>query len=171
MKFSKIITLLSLISLTVRFSIAQAVKKESSQENYKAVHWDVDNGLSQDEVYSMIKDMNGFLWIGANFGLNRFDGSTFKNYFEDKNKKNNTILDNSIHGLIEDSLHNIWIGTRKGLSCYDIKADTFRNSPSLNPGLPVVPFWATKDEIFCWDHSESGLIAYNIHSLKKKNTH
>jgi len=167
MNFPKITALLSAISLTVSFSIAQVVKKESSEETYKAVHWDADNGLSQDEVYSMIKDVNGFLWVGANFGLNRFDGSTFKNYFGDKNKKNKTISGNSIFGLIEDSLHNIWIGTGKGLSYYDIKADTFRNFLSLIPGQSIIPFWATKHEIFCWDFAESQLASYNIHSFKK----
>ena len=85
-----------------------------------------------------------------------------------KIKKIKPSIGNSIHGLIEDSLHNIWIGTGKGLSCYDIKADTFRNFLSLIPGQPIIPFWATKNEIFCWDFAESQLTSYNIHSFKKQ---
>ena len=100
---------------------------------------------------AMIKDINGFLWVGTSFGLNRFDGGRFKKYFADKTKKNKTIVGNVIEGLIEDSLHNIWIGTDKGLSCYDIKADSFRNISSDLPETDIVPFWATKDEVFCWD--------------------
>ena len=105
----------------------------------------------------MIKDVNGFLWIGTSFGLNRFDGGSFKKYVADKTKKNKTIIGNFIEGLIEDSLHNIWIGTDKGLSCYDIKADSFRNIYSNLPGNDIVPFWATKDEVFCWGYPEHEL--------------
>jgi ligand-binding sensor domain-containing protein len=40
-----------------------------------------------DGVSSMIKDVNGFLWIGTGFGLNRFDGGIFKKYVADQTKK------------------------------------------------------------------------------------
>src|SRR5690349_4847518 len=65
LKLPKKIPLLFILSLTLSFSIGQRTKNESTEENYKAVNWNVDNGLSQDEVYSMMKDINGFLWIGA----------------------------------------------------------------------------------------------------------
>ena len=71
-------------------------------------------------------------------------------------------------GLIEDSLHNIWIGTDKGLSCYDTRADTFRNISSNLPKNEIIPFWATKDEVFCWDYPEHQLAAYNIYSAAKE---
>ena len=103
-----------------------------------------------------------FIW------LNRFDGGSFKKYVADKTIKNKTIIGNWIRGLIEDSLHNIWIGTDNGLSCYDIKADSFRNISSNLPGNDIVPFWATKDEVFCWDFPEHQLAAYNIHSTAKR---
>jgi hypothetical protein len=70
--------------------------------------------------------------------------------------------------LIEDSLHNIWIGTNKGVSCYDTRADTFRNISSDNPLQSNIPFWATKDEVFCWDFPGPQLVAFNIHSFKKR---
>jgi len=102
------------------------VQSTFAQEQYRAVRWGMNEGLSIDANNVMLKDVNGFLWIGSVHGLDRFDGSNFKNYSPDKNKPG-TIIGTSITGLIEDSLHNIWIGTEKGLSRYDIKADTFRN--------------------------------------------
>src|SRR4051812_39775276 len=107
------------------FCIAQKVKSENTGDKYRAVNWGLDAGLSNDWVNSMIKDINGFLWIATPFGLNRFDGSSFKKYFADKTKKNKTIAGSNINSLLEDSLHNIWIGTNKGLSFYDTRADTF----------------------------------------------
>ena len=62
---------------------------------YRAVNWGLDEGLSQGLVYTMIKDVNGFLWVGTSFGLNRFDGSTFKKYIADKTKKSKTIIGNN----------------------------------------------------------------------------
>ena len=142
--------------------------QQNKPEQYRAINWGLDAGLSHDWVSSMIKDANGFLWIATGFGLNRFDGDKFKKYFADKAKKNKTISGHNINGLIEDSLHNIWIGTNKGLSCYDTRADTFRNISSDNPLQSNIPFWATKDEVFCWDFPGPQLVAFNIHSFEKR---
>ena len=151
------------------FSVAQQQKDNPHQNKYSAVNWRVDDGLAHDQTLCMLKDVSGFLWVGTKDGLSRFDGSTFKNYFYDPQKKN-TIAGPMIQGLVEDSLHNIWIGTDKGLSRYDIKADTFTN---FFPGFPsttfstfIIPFWATKDEIYCHE-TDSLLVSYNVHSLKK----
>ena len=110
----------------VQISFAQFQIINNAKDAYRAVHWGLDEGLSQAEVYYMIKDVNGFLWIGATKGLNRFDGSKFKIFFHDPGNPS-TISGNEIFGLVEDSLHNLWIGTDKGLSRYDIRADTFTN--------------------------------------------
>ncbi len=166
---SKKISLFITYCFAAFFSIAQQIKNESNADKYRAVNWGLDEGLSNGGVLAMIKDVNGFLWVATPFGLNRFDGGTFKKYIADTSKKNKTIRGNGIGNLIEDSLHNIWIATNKGLSCYDIKADTFRNIFSNISGEAFVPFWATRDEVFCWDNAEEHqLVAYNIQSLAKR---
>jgi hypothetical protein len=128
----------------------------------------MNEGLSVETNNVMLKDVNGFLWIGSFHGLDRFDGSNFKNYSPDKNKPA-TIGGAFITNLIEDSLHNIWIGTEKGLSRYDIKADTFTNFllPAIAVNREIVPFWSTRDEIYCME-TASTITAYNIHSFTKK---
>ncbi len=142
-----------------------------AQENFRAKHWGTEEKMPAGWVIHMIKDVNGFMWIGTGgLGLFRFDGSLFKNYGHEINKKD-TISGDDIRGLVEDSLHNIWIGTDFGLNFYDIYADTFRtvaittNNPS---GRAIVPFWATKDEVFCWDYRDSNWVAFNIHTLSKR---
>ena len=140
------------------------------QETYRAIPWDVEQGLSLGSVRCMLKDVKGFLWIGTPFGLNRFDGSHFTNYFPDKNKSG-TISSPYVLSLVEDSLHNIWIGTRKGLSRYDVRTDTFSNfSPLVHPSAIepyTIPFWATRNEVFCIE-MRSRISAYNIHSFKRR---
>lgn len=144
----------------------------AAQENYRAVHWGLEDGLSQAETSTIIKDIKGFLWVGTKDGLNRFDGYTFKIFYHD-DKVANSLIDNSTgYGMVEDSLHNIWIGTGYGISRYSIKADTFANFFPDTAGVKydfkaISPFWATKKEVLCLE-SEAKIISYNIESGAKK---
>jgi signal transduction histidine kinase/ligand-binding sensor domain-containing protein len=133
----------------------------NASEKFRAVHWGIQDGLSQACVYQMLKDKNGFVWMGTQGGLSRFDGSEFKNYYYDPQKSGTINAENTSFGLVEDSLHNLWIGTNRGLYRYDMKADTFTRF------LKVFPFWATKNEVLCID--ESGpVISINTNSFEKK---
>jgi len=74
----------------------------------------VENGLSSSDINCLIQDKLGFIWIGTDNGLNRYDGSAFKVY-RNKQNNNNSISDNSIWALYEDRNANIWIGTKGGV--------------------------------------------------------
>src|SRR5437762_1704999 len=126
MRFKRILFLSTLVFASC-FSLAQEIKNEKATVTYRAVHWGLDEGLSQGETYHMIKDVNGFLWIGTRYGLNRFDGNTFKVYTHQRNNSKSLIDNDVIDGLIEDSLHNIWIGSIRGLSRFNIKTEDFTN--------------------------------------------
>src|SRR5215471_18073934 len=95
---------------------AQQYENNNFQNNYRAVHWGLDEGLSEGETYHMIKDINGFLWIGTGYGLNRFDGNSFKVYLHERNNNKSLVHNDVRYGLVEDSLHNIWIGSSNGVS-------------------------------------------------------
>jgi ligand-binding sensor domain-containing protein len=99
MLHSKHISVFISFVLAIFNSAAQLKTDVSDTDKFRAVHWGLDEGLSHGEVYSMIKDINGFLWIATPFGLNRFDGSSFKKYIADKTKKNKTIIGNDIMGF------------------------------------------------------------------------
>jgi ligand-binding sensor domain-containing protein len=79
----------------------------------------LDEGLSQSVVNAILQDRQGFLWVGTDDGLNRYDGYNFKIYKPDTNNFF-SISDRSITALAEDEQGNIWIGTRQGgLNRYD----------------------------------------------------
>ncbi len=42
------------------------------------VHYQVENGLSHNAVICTLQDKQGFMWFGTMYGLNRFDGYTFR---------------------------------------------------------------------------------------------
>src|SRR5687768_8888094 len=151
-------------------SYCQSPRNDITQNNYRAVFWTVADGISLAKKNIMLKDTNGFLWIVSPLGLNRFDGSTFKVYHPDKNSSGK-IGGSYTFSLVEDSLHNIWVGTNKGLSRYDIKADTFKNflpdTISITSVATIMPFWATRDEVYCLEAGYK-IVTFNIYSFKKK---
>ena len=77
---------------------------DSAQDKFRAVHWDIEDGLSSGLVSGALKDTRGFLWIATEAGLDRFDGNTFKSYSAADKKDKQTVIDNSVKKLIEDSL-------------------------------------------------------------------
>ena len=75
------------------------------------------DGLSDNTVLCGLRDSYGFMWLGTNNGLNRFDGShntVFRNIVDEKATYENNI----ITSLFEYS-DDIWFGGSFGLYCYD----------------------------------------------------
>ncbi len=64
------------------------------------------DGLSNDKVYAIHKDIRGFIWIGTEEGLNRFDGKDFR-VFTPENLEGMTIR--TINEIIEDDEGNLWL--------------------------------------------------------------
>jgi ligand-binding sensor domain-containing protein/signal transduction histidine kinase len=84
----------------------------------------INEGLSQSTVQAIIQDNKGFIWIGTNNGLNRYDGTEFTIY-ESLANNSTSLSDKRITALCEDSSGAIWIGTSLGLNRYDRNHDYF----------------------------------------------
>lgn len=85
----------------------------------------VEDGLSSNSINCLFQDSKGFLWIGTDDGLNRYDGYEFKQ-FKHNPKDSTSISDNVIQGIDEDSEGNIWLVTgKKGVSQYNILTEQF----------------------------------------------
>jgi len=95
----------------------------SAQVQYFS-HYSVDDGLSQSVVNCIYQDSKGFIWIGTQNGLNRFDGYTFKEYIR-SSVDTISISDNWIFKIVEDNNSNLWIGTKGGLNKYNRETDNF----------------------------------------------
>jgi len=88
-------------------------------------HLSLEQGLSQSAINFIFQDSKGFLWFGAEDGLNRFDGYNFKVYRPEAENINS--LSNSwITSMVEDKNGLIWIGTRQGgLNRFDPRSGLF----------------------------------------------
>lgn len=86
-----------------------------------------ENGLSSSNINCLLQDKLGFIWIGTDNGLNRFDGSDIK-VFRNNQNSSSSISDNSIWSLFEDRKGNIWIGTKGGiLNKYSTEYEIFEH--------------------------------------------
>ncbi len=72
-------------------------------------------GVAQSQVYSLLQDSRGYLWMGTRGGgMTRFDGTNFKTF-----TIKDGLINNYIYCIKEDAKKNLWIGTNNGLSYYN----------------------------------------------------
>ncbi len=91
----------------------------------------VEQGLSQNVVTAVQTDAQGFLWIGTQKGLNRYDGYEMKHYFATPDQPTSLPAD-VIHCLYKTSKGQLWVGTSKGLCRYNPVTDDFeRFAPKI----------------------------------------
>jgi ligand-binding sensor domain-containing protein len=83
------------------------------EKKLRFIPFSIEQGLSQSVVECMLHDRFGFLWVGTQDGLNRFDGYEFQVYRYDPNDPDG-ISDNYVQTLLEDRSGNLWIGTNTG---------------------------------------------------------
>lgn len=95
----------------------------SDTPRYFFTQIDSRNGLSENNVKSIVQDHWGFLWFGTKNGLNRYDGFNIKHYdVDDRIKKQSN---HNISALFEDRNHQIWAGTDKGVFVFNPYLETF----------------------------------------------
>ncbi|SFN46352.1 sensor histidine kinase [Dokdonella immobilis] len=114
------------IGLSVMFCIREAAF--ASVPGIDTVHfrtYATGQGLSQATARVMVQDRAGFIWIGTQDGLNRFDGYDFRVYKTDRDDPW-SLSQNHVWALAADADGSLWVGTQAGgLNHYDPKLDRF----------------------------------------------
>jgi ligand-binding sensor domain-containing protein len=132
MRRQSVLILIFLIKIS--FSCAQQVDEKNFTRYTKL------DGLSNNSVLSITQDSIGYLWIGTNKGLNRFDGQSFINIF--KNQKDSPLPENVVVGLqMED--HNELMGVTNGGS-FSMNTVTRKNKHFVIPADSVIFFWTNQ---------------------------
>lgn len=94
------------------------------QTSYSFHHLKTDDGLSNSNVKAVLKDSYGFLWVGTQAGLNRYDGYGFKTY-NVRPEQSKSFWSQDIWGICEDGLGNIWINSSYNYFVYNREKDNF----------------------------------------------
>lgn len=93
------------------------------------------DGLSQSSINKVIQDKDGFIWIGTQDGLNKFDGYTIETYYYNP-KDSNSLSNNYIQDLYQDQQGFLWFATDYGLNRYDPSQEEFIRFYDFNSNLP-----------------------------------
>lgn len=81
--------------------------------------------LTCDLITSICQDKDGFIWIGTDYGLNKFNGLQFTHYYNNP-KDSTSLLDNSVKTLLLDREGTLWVGSVGGLQYYLPEENAFR---------------------------------------------
>ena len=81
--------------------------------DYSYTHFTKEDGLPSNIVYHLVNDNDGFIWLGTDAGLVRFDGSHFITYTTEDGLPSNDVLK-----LTCDSKNRVWINSMSKEICY-----------------------------------------------------
>jgi len=112
-------------------------------------------GLSQTRVAQVLQDDQGFLWFGTQYGLNRFDGYTFKVYAHDAVHPE-SLSGAFVHSLFKDRSGALWVGTDQFLDRFDRATETFTHY-HVDARNPIVIHISEDDAGMLWLATGQGL--------------
>ncbi len=105
-------------------------------------HYNIENGVSSNNISTLFQDQKGYIWIGTENGLNRFDGNQFTLY-----QKNNPLYSNfhanSINTICETTDKELWLGTDNGVFIYNQVKDTFTPFVKQTSDKTSITSWIT----------------------------
>ena len=126
--------------LLVLSHAALALDPQRSLDHYGHQAWRTDSGLPQNTVHSILQTSDGYLWLGTDGGLVRFDGIEFVTFDAENTPqfKSDTVSD-----LLQDASGTLWISTGAGLLSY--RSGAFRAFTTAQ-GLPADTVWFSYED-------------------------
>lgn len=113
-------------------------------EGTATTEYDIRN-LTSSRVSGMAQDQKGFIWIGTDNGLNRFDGWSNITFSLDPNDTT-TLKNNNIGDILSDTSGNLWIATGAGIQKYIPESSNFSSivfpdgiKPSVRSMIQTAP--------------------------------
>jgi ligand-binding sensor domain-containing protein/signal transduction histidine kinase len=133
---------------------AAALEPSTPLANLGRQAWAMENGLPQNTVQALAQTKDGFLWLGTEAGLVRFDGIEFETY--DRNSTP-ALPGSDIRCLLVARDGALWIGTNAGLARWkDGAVKTYTTQDGL-PGNGILALVETSDGVV-WAWTEAGLV-------------
>lgn len=89
--------------------------------------WQAQQGLPEGTIYSILQTHDGYLWLGTQAGLIRFDGVRFETF---ENIHRTSAANGWVRSAVEDSHHAIWLGTTDS-GLLRVSGNTVQRIPSV----------------------------------------
>lgn len=84
----------------------------------------VQHGLPANAVHALARDREGFVWVGTEEGLSRFDGTTFRTFRHEQGVAG-SLSHSHIKSIFVDASNTVWVGTHLGLDKLDRRTGSF----------------------------------------------
>ncbi|MBI2839715.1 MAG: hypothetical protein HYX75_15495 [Acidobacteria bacterium] len=91
--------------------MASALDPQKALTQYGLNAWQIEQGLPENAVYALTQTDGGYLWVGTEDGLVRFDGMRFKSIEAGSTGR---LASNYVRALHQDARGDLWIGTYGG---------------------------------------------------------
>lgn len=109
----------------------------AAQDGFRFRHLTTSDGLADNTVWTVCQDRTGFIWLGTNDGLYRYDGSRLeavrRNFLTDHGRGN------AVASLAEDSVRRLmWVGTGAGLFAWNMECDTLMRPAWSQPARELL---------------------------------
>ncbi len=118
-----------------------------------------DKGYSANQIFSLLQDDNGYIWIGSGVGLSHYDSDRFQTYTVDNGLPANEIL-----SLAQDSSGALWVGTALGMARIIPRNDgtvTIKNGPPFFSRYSISTLAIQKDWLWIGTR-RNGLYRVNL---------
>ncbi len=151
--------------------IANDSRSQSFNPRYNFKHLNVQNGLTQNNVYHFLQDSRGYVWIGTHNGLSLFDGTRITRFLHDE-QDSTSISRNFISSIREDSAQQVWIGNENGIERYNRADNSFthfgvdRSDGSIDYTYCVVLGFISANELWFLETKTRALRELNIKTKK-----
>ena len=119
---------------------AWALDPQRSLDHYGHQAWRTDSGLPQNTVHSILQTRDGYLWLGTDGGLVRFDGIDFVTFDAENTPQ---FKSDSVSDLLQDASGTLWISTAAGLLSY--RGGVFAAYTTAQ-GLPADTVWFSYED-------------------------
>lgn len=119
----------------------------------------VGDGLSRNTINAILRDSRGFLWLGTDYGINRYDNNSVRQYHSAAS--NGQIATGHVIALHEDSIGGIWIATDGGLTRYYPETDRFRHFTDSNGNRLCVQDAIVKEDRIIFGGKDGILVEYD----------
>ena len=116
-----------MLALRIGILLTYILVSNAVQADAHFRHITTADGISSDRVFSVIQDKAGYIWLGTENGLDRYDGYHVITYKHDAADPA-SLSANQVRGLYEDKSGRLWVGSYGGgLDLYDPKTGAFKH--------------------------------------------
>jgi len=95
-----------------------------------------ETGLPFIGCQSIKQDYKGFIWMGSDAGLHRYDGNDFKSYIHNKDDEN-SLREGKVNSIFMDSRNNFWVATSTGVDLFLEDENRFIHVPMVYDPIGV----------------------------------